>query len=69
MVSNCIVTTELFLPHQFSKVQTGDPTGTGAGGESYWGQPFRDEYDLKGAATHDSRGTLAMANKGSATNG
>jgi len=50
-------------------VQTGDPTGTGAGGESYWGQPFRDEYDLKGAATHDSRGTLAMANKGSATNG
>lgn len=51
------------------KVQTGDPTGTGAGGESHWGQPFRDEYDLKGAAAHDSRGTLAMANKGSATNG
>ncbi|KAL9715932.1 cyclophilin peptidyl-prolyl cis-trans isomerase Cyp8 [Leucoagaricus gongylophorus] len=50
-------------------VQTGDPTGTGAGGESIWGQPFRDEYDLKGAATHDSRGILAMANKGSATNG
>ncbi|KAF9455032.1 peptidylprolyl isomerase-like protein 2 [Macrolepiota fuliginosa MF-IS2] len=50
-------------------VQTGDPTGTGAGGESHWGQPFRDEYDLKGAATHDSRGVLAMANKGAATNG
>ncbi|KXN83926.1 Peptidyl-prolyl cis-trans isomerase-like 2, partial [Leucoagaricus sp. SymC.cos] len=49
-------------------VQTGDPTGTGAGGESYWGQPFRDEYDLKGAATHESRGILAMANKGPATN-
>jgi hypothetical protein len=54
--------------HSF-KVQTGDPTGTGAGGESYWGQPFRDEHDIKGAATHDSRGILAMANKGSATNG
>ncbi|EKM83588.1 hypothetical protein AGABI1DRAFT_50865 [Agaricus bisporus var. burnettii JB137-S8] len=50
-------------------VQTGDPTGTGAGGESYWGQPFRDEYDIKGAATHDGRGVLAMANKGAATNG
>ncbi|CAG7847412.1 Peptidyl-prolyl cis-trans isomerase-like 2 {ECO:0000305} Short=PPIase; {ECO:0000250/UniProtKB:Q08752}; {ECO:0000250/UniProtKB:Q13356}; AltName: Full=Cyclophilin-60; AltName: Full=Cyclophilin-like protein Cyp-60; AltName: Full=Rotamase [Serendipita indica DSM 11827] len=45
-------------------VQTGDPTGTGSGGQSYWGSPFRDEYDLKGAAKHDSRGVLAMANKG-----
>ncbi|KAF6766522.1 peptidylprolyl isomerase-like protein 2 [Ephemerocybe angulata] len=51
------------------KVQTGDPTGTGAGGESYWGTSFRDEYDLKGAASHDSRGVLAMANKGANTNG
>lgn len=50
-------------------VQTGDPTGTGAGGESYWGTPFRDEYNLKGAAKHDSRGVLAMANKGAGTNG
>ncbi|KAG6862412.1 hypothetical protein C0995_011852 [Termitomyces sp. Mi166 len=50
-------------------IQTGDPTGTGAGGESYWGTPFRDEHDLKGAAKHDSRGVLAMANKGPATNG
>ncbi|KIK12954.1 hypothetical protein PISMIDRAFT_646606 [Pisolithus microcarpus 441] len=50
-------------------VQTGDPTGTGAGGESYWGTPFRDEYNLKGAAKHDSRGILAMANKGAGTNG
>ncbi|KAF8898859.1 cyclophilin-like domain-containing protein [Infundibulicybe gibba] len=49
--------------------QTGDPTGTGAGGESYWGTPFRDEYDLKGAAKHDERGVVAMANKGSGTNG
>ncbi|KAJ2919248.1 hypothetical protein MD484_g1125, partial [Candolleomyces efflorescens] len=50
-------------------VQTGDPTGTGTGGESYWGTAFRDEHDLKGAASHDSRGTLAMANKGANTNG
>jgi len=50
-------------------VQTGDPTGTGAGGQSYWGTPFRDEYDLKGAAKHDSRGVVAMANKGAGTNG
>src|ERR1700733_15636689 len=51
------------------QIQTGDPSGTGAGGESYWDTPFRDEYDLKGAAKHDSRGVLAMANKGPATNG
>ncbi|KAI0307917.1 cyclophilin-like protein [Multifurca ochricompacta] len=50
-------------------VQTGDPTGTGSGGQSYWGTPFRDEYDLKGAARHDSRGVLAMANRGLNTNG
>lgn len=51
------------------QVQTGDPTGTGTGGQSYWGTPFRDEYDLKGAARHDSRGVVAMANKGANTNG
>ncbi|KAG6911523.1 hypothetical protein DXG01_011825 [Tephrocybe rancida] len=50
-------------------IQTGDPTGTGTGGESYWGTPFRDEHDMKGAAKHDSRGVLAMANKGAGTNG
>ncbi|TBU34614.1 cyclophilin-like protein [Dichomitus squalens] len=50
-------------------VQTGDPTGTGSGGESCWGTPFRDEYDLRNAAKHDSRGIVAMANKGPATNG
>ncbi|ESK97969.1 cyclophilin family peptidyl-prolyl cis-trans isomerase cyp8 [Moniliophthora roreri MCA 2997] len=50
-------------------IQTGDPTGTGSGGTSYWGTPFRDEYDLKGAAKHDARGVLAMANKGAGTNG
>lgn len=50
-------------------IQTGDPTGTGSGGQSYWGTPFRDEYDMKGAAKHDSRGVIAMANKGASTNG
>lgn len=50
-------------------IQTGDPAGTGAGGESYWGTPFRDEYDSKDAAAHDSRGVVAMANKGPNTNG
>ncbi|KAI5123760.1 hypothetical protein M0805_000351 [Coniferiporia weirii] len=50
-------------------IQTGDPTGTGTGGESHWGTPFRDEHDLKGAAKHDGRGVLAMANRGAGTNG
>ncbi|KIM47900.1 hypothetical protein M413DRAFT_22481 [Hebeloma cylindrosporum] len=50
-------------------IQTGDPTGTGSGGESYWGTPFRDEHDMKGAAKHDTRGMLAMANKGANSNG
>jgi peptidyl-prolyl cis-trans isomerase-like protein 2 len=31
--------------------------------------PFRDENDLKGAAKHDRRGLLSMANKGPNTNG
>jgi peptidyl-prolyl cis-trans isomerase-like protein 2 len=56
-----------FLLHP--QIQSGDPTGTGAGGESYWGTPFRDEHDMKGAARHNSRGVLAMANKGPGTNG
>lgn len=51
------------------QIQGGDPTGTGRGGESYWGTPFRDEYDLKGAEKHSERGMLSMANKGASTNG
>jgi peptidyl-prolyl cis-trans isomerase-like protein 2 len=58
-----------FSANNVGQVQTGDPTGTGTGGQSYWGTPFRDEYDLKGAARHDSRGVVAMANKGANTNG
>ncbi|GMK57825.1 hypothetical protein CspeluHIS016_0406590 [Cutaneotrichosporon spelunceum] len=50
-------------------IQGGDPTGTGRGGESFWGEPFRDEFGAKGAFKHESRGTLSMANSGPNTNG
>ncbi|KAH8835275.1 cyclophilin-like domain-containing protein [Flagelloscypha sp. PMI_526] len=40
----------------FMVYQGGDPTGTGTGGSSFWGTPFRDEHDMKGAAKHDARG-------------
>ena len=39
-------------------MQGGDPTGTGRGGKSYWGEPFRDELAEKGAFKHDARGVL-----------
>ncbi len=41
--------------------QGGDPTGTGTGGESVYGKPFRDEFDSR--LTHTGRGVLAMANR------
>ena len=47
-------------------VQGGDPTGTGKGGESYWGKPFVDEF--KSNLTHSGRGILSMANRGKNTN-
>ncbi|XP_014240629.1 peptidyl-prolyl cis-trans isomerase-like 2 [Cimex lectularius] len=47
-------------------VQGGDPTGTGTGGESYWGKPFEDE--IKPHLTHTGRGVLSMANSGPNTN-
>ncbi|TYJ53572.1 peptidyl-prolyl cis-trans isomerase-like 2 [Cryptococcus floricola] len=49
-------------------VQGGDPTGTGSGGQSFWGEPFRDEYSEKGAFKHDGRGVMSMANSGPRTN-
>lgn len=43
--------------------QTGDPTGTGAGGPGY---KFADEFSDK---LHDGKGILSMANSGANTNG
>jgi len=48
-------------------VQGGDPTGTGRGGESIWGEPFEDECDP--SVKFDKKGLLAMANAGPGTNG
>jgi len=48
-------------------VQGGDPTGTGRGGVSIWGKPFKDEFSSK--AMFNKRGILAMANSGKNTNG
>ena len=48
-------------------IQGGDPTGTGRGGESIWGKPFKDEFTNK--AMFNKSGILAMANAGRNTNG
>lgn len=48
-------------------IQGGDPTGTGRGGESIWGQPFEDECSSE--LSFDKPGLLAMANAGPGTNG
>ena len=48
-------------------IQGGDPTGSGKGGESIWGEDFEDEI-AKGYA-FDKAGILAMANAGPNTNG
>ncbi|KAI8895570.1 cyclophilin-like domain-containing protein [Globomyces pollinis-pini] len=47
-------------------LQGGDPTGTGAGGKSYWGTPFVDEFHPQ--LKHIGRGMLSMANRGRNTN-
>ena len=48
-------------------IQGGDPTGTGRGGASIWGDPFEDEFNSDVA--FDRPGLLAMANSGPNTNG
>lgn len=47
-------------------IQGGDPMGTGIGGESIYGVPFRDEPNDH---LHNFRGALSMANAGPYTNG
>ena len=46
--------------------QGGDPTGTGMGGESIYGQAFEDEFSEE---LYNIRGALSMANAGPNTNG
>jgi peptidylprolyl isomerase len=48
-------------------IQGGDPTGTGAGGESIWKKPFQDEF--KDTVAFNKPGILAMANSGPNSNG
>jgi peptidyl-prolyl cis-trans isomerase SDCCAG10 len=47
--------------------QGGDPSGTGEGGESIWGQPFKDEFHSR--LRFCRRGLVAMANAGRDDNG
>lgn len=47
-------------------IQGGDPTGTGRGGSSIYGQPFNDE--VSPALKHTGAGILSMANSGPNTN-
>ncbi|XP_007951043.1 spliceosome-associated protein CWC27 homolog [Orycteropus afer afer] len=48
-------------------VQGGDPTGTGAGGDSIYGAPFKDEFHSR--LRFNRRGLVAMANAGPHDNG
>ncbi|KAL8917452.1 MAG: hypothetical protein Q9208_007946 [Pyrenodesmia sp. 3 TL-2023] len=48
-------------------LQTGDPTGTGRGGASIYGDKFEDE--IHPGLKHAGAGILSMANSGPNTNG
>uniref|UniRef100_A0A8C6LBJ9 Spliceosome-associated protein CWC27 homolog n=1 Tax=Nothobranchius furzeri TaxID=105023 RepID=A0A8C6LBJ9_NOTFU len=48
-------------------IQGGDPTGTGTGGESIYGRPFKDEFHTR--LRFLRRGLVAMANAGPHDNG
>ncbi|WP_347300174.1 peptidylprolyl isomerase [Dolosigranulum savutiense] len=47
-------------------IQGGDPTGTGRGGQSIYGEQFEDEFSNQ---LFNLRGALSMANAGPNTNG
>lgn len=47
-------------------IQGGDPTGSGMGGESIYGEKFEDEFSPE---LFNLRGALSMANAGPNTNG
>ncbi|WP_279577073.1 peptidylprolyl isomerase [Planococcus ruber] len=47
-------------------IQGGDPTGTGGGGESIYGESFEDEFSEN---LYNFKGALSMANAGPGTNG
>ncbi|MGO4937351.1 peptidylprolyl isomerase [Fundicoccus sp. Sow4_H7] len=47
-------------------IQGGDPTGTGMGGESFYGESFEDEFSNQ---LFNLKGALSMANAGPNTNG
>ena len=47
-------------------IQGGDPTGTGMGGESIYGESFEDEFSEE---LYNVRGAFSMANAGPNTNG
>ena len=49
-------------PHHRHQIQTGDPTGTGRGGVSFYGEAFKDEFHSRIKFNH--RGQVAMANSG-----
>jgi len=46
-------------------IQGGDPTGTGCGGASIYGEKFEDE--ITSALKHTGAGILSMANSGLVT--
>ncbi len=48
-------------------IQGGDPNGTGSGGKSIWGKPFKNE--VSSSVIFNRTGLLAMANAGPDTNG
>lgn len=48
-------------------IQGGDPTGTGRGGTSIYGQEFKDE--IHNELRHSGAGILSMANSGPNSNG